>query len=331
MTRHMLGLLLLLFASTESLAQKGVNLPSEADFAVISESEKNEIQSWLMDLDRLHSLCSESLMVASGEFWGGVRGEPEIHSTAYQFAFARNSQKFERQWLIAKSDGTAKVEGIEIGGNKESGQFIDSPSIDADYLQSPSKKILKNGSGQFDKSMEVKSNESLTDMYYNGYFDPLCDIFYSARPVGPMRKLPSELLSKEKWIDTAEKDGIKFARWLKPEQGPAPVFYRLTVGFKDGVPVYVADEMCSKRKSDGVIGRMYVCGSVEIQWKNVGSETKVPVRVVRRSNIAPEQKDWKIHKYESDTEFRWFFDSKVPKSIFEETNIGKINLTEFLP
>ncbi len=331
MIRYLVGVILLLVVSSECVAQKGIKCPLDADFAAISESEKNDIQSWLSELDALHKLHSETLLVASGEFMGGVRGEPDFHSTTFRFAHARNSKNFERQWMIAQRDGTTKVESIAIGGNEVLGQVIDSPSIDVDYLQSPNKKLLKVGSGQFDKTLEVQSNESLNDMYFHGFIDPLCDIFYSARPVGPMPKLPSDLLAKDKWIDIAEKDGITFARWLKPEAGPAPVFYRLTVGFKDEVPVFVGDERCSKRRSDGVIGRMYVCGSVEIDWKQVDAETKVPIRIVRRNNMAPEQKAWKIHEFESDTKIRWFFGSKVPKSIFEEANIGKLNLTEFFP
>jgi hypothetical protein len=76
---------------------------------------------------------------------------------------------------------------------------------------------------------------------------------------------------------------------------------------------------------------MYPLGTVSIEWRSYQGGEYAPCRIIRKSNPAPKMKDAKFLEVESDTKFNWIFDDAVPITIFRHENIGKLDISKWLP
>jgi hypothetical protein len=303
-----------------------IRIPTDLEFSEPSVHQRNEVQDWLLEMDTFYDRHSYVAVASIGEIVRAKRGGDSVEVTSFRFFSATGRDRTKREVMIANDTSPLQQPNVVIAPDDSLLEIASFPKVDVDYCFDG-----KTGAERAHTPtgiLEVKENSDTPSMYYFGWTNPLVSWLQSAPQLRTSQKTASDFLPIKDLISVCETNDVMFARWLM-KMPTAEAFYQVTVAFREGRPKFVSDELCGKNK--GVTYQMYPLGTVSIEWRSYQGGEYAPCRIIRKSNPAPKMKDAKFLEVESDTKFNWIFDDAVPITIFRHENIGKLDISKWLP
>ena len=311
-----------------------LRLPADSEFSAPSITDKNQIAEWLLEFDTFYTRHTSVALGMVGETIRATRGSDQVEITSFRGVSAKGIDRKEREVFVAINASPDQSPRLAIDPGGELIDVSEFPKMDEDYCFDGIQAAIR--SPDRNSFVQVKTAYDRKSMCYYGWTEPMISWVKSLPQANPILKTASDFLPLKDLEGIRETDGMTFARWVMMVGQDARIFYRVTIAFQNGRPVFVADDQCGRKgqKPDGEVYQMFTLGTVIIDWEAIGKksdEEYAPSRIRHRSIPAPQFKKSEYQEVESDTRFKWTLDEAVNQEIFQHSNIGKIDMTIYLP
>ncbi len=306
-----------------------VKLPSEQQYSKPTEEDFQKIESWMLELEVFYHRQNAWMYCAEGSVAKTNRRTKEGESHWVNFFASENKEGTKRHRVeVVNMDPTPKLETYLNGTFVVQGG---GPEYMVDYIATAKGNWAVDELEGSNNVKELRPGEDLyeRDFYRFGGFDPMVGILQVAAN-GRTLATPSQAYPRKRLQNVADINGYIFGRWVTPmPRSNNKVFFRSTVVFKNEFPVLVINEL--GKGSEEQFVPYYTLGSVETEWKKISDEDTVPIRVIRRIEVNPKDRNSDIEDCHSDFRLRWLLGADVPKVIFDKQSLGDLPIDAFFP